>query len=238
MREVENTGERILLDKETPLMIARHFCAYAFAKDYCQDKKILDVGCGEGYGAHFLTGAAQTVVAVDRDADVIEYARGKYKSARLRFEVRDIQALRSMEEHFDGITCFQVIEHLADAGHFLGIVQELLAKGGLFICSTCNRLDSSGQNDIPLNRFHVKEYLCEEFSALLTPFFASLEIFGVARSRKQKFYRALKKSGICNLLPEGLDPVKRYYANASLEDFVISKEKLDTALDFIALCRK
>lgn len=46
MIDISNTGERILLDKETPLMIARHFCAYRFARDYVGNKTGLDIGCG------------------------------------------------------------------------------------------------------------------------------------------------------------------------------------------------
>ena len=48
MAEIINTGERILLEKETPLMIARHFCAYKFAGDFVRGKEVLDIGCGDG----------------------------------------------------------------------------------------------------------------------------------------------------------------------------------------------
>ena len=50
MKEIDNTGERILLEKETPLMISRHFCAYKFARDFVSGKEVLDIGCGEGRG--------------------------------------------------------------------------------------------------------------------------------------------------------------------------------------------
>ena len=33
MAEIVNTGERILLEKESPSMIARHFCFYKFIKE-------------------------------------------------------------------------------------------------------------------------------------------------------------------------------------------------------------
>jgi 2-polyprenyl-3-methyl-5-hydroxy-6-metoxy-1,4-benzoquinol methylase len=237
MKEVINTGERILLDKETPLMIARHASAYAFAKEYCRDRSILDIGCGEGYGARFLAEVAKEVVGLDRDNDVIEFARHKYPHPRLSFEARDIRSLHSLGKVFERVTCFQVIEHLQDAAHFLSCVQKLLTREGLFICSTCNRRDASPKSVIPSNKFHVREYLHGEFRALLTAFFSSVEIYGVSRSKKQKFYRFLKKSGISRVLPSRLDPVKRFFLAATTDDFVIVRDRLDSALDFIAVCK-
>jgi protein-L-isoaspartate O-methyltransferase len=72
---ISNTGERILLDKETPLMIARHFRAYKFAKDYVCNKTVLDIGCGEGYGTYYLGGFAKEVMGIDYDEAIIDYAR-------------------------------------------------------------------------------------------------------------------------------------------------------------------
>jgi len=43
MREIANTGERILLEKEIPLMIAHHFRAYKFAKAFVSGKDVLDI---------------------------------------------------------------------------------------------------------------------------------------------------------------------------------------------------
>jgi 2-polyprenyl-3-methyl-5-hydroxy-6-metoxy-1,4-benzoquinol methylase len=75
MTEIINTGERILLEKETPLMIARHFCAYKFAQAFILGKEVLDIGCGEGYGADFLADFAQEVLGIDYDKVVINYAK-------------------------------------------------------------------------------------------------------------------------------------------------------------------
>lgn len=44
---MENTGERILIEKESPMFIARHICAYRFASSYSNGKTVLDLGCGE-----------------------------------------------------------------------------------------------------------------------------------------------------------------------------------------------
>lgn len=233
-----NTGERILLEKETPLMIARHLSAYQFAKGYVGGKTVLDIGCGEGYGSHFLSGYSRQVIGIDYNASVIEYAREKYQGANLEFSKVDIKDLAVLNNKFEVVCCFQVIEHLIDTDSFLQNIKSTLTGDGVFICSTCNKLDSSPNSSAPLNKFHVKEYLLDEYIKLLRGYFGTVEVYGLRRSRKLNFYRRLKKIGLFNFLPASFDPVKRFYRYVDYRGFVIVKNDLATALDFIAVCRK
>jgi 2-polyprenyl-3-methyl-5-hydroxy-6-metoxy-1,4-benzoquinol methylase len=41
---------------------------------------VLDIGCGEGYGAHYLAEFAASVKGIDYDAEIINYATDKYKN--------------------------------------------------------------------------------------------------------------------------------------------------------------
>ncbi len=97
MTEIANTGERILLEKESPLMIARHLSAYEFAKDYVYNKTVLDIGCGEGYGCFYLAGTAKTIVGIDYDKAIIDYAKSRYQRNNLQFFVMDVKNLISTE---------------------------------------------------------------------------------------------------------------------------------------------
>ncbi|MDO8489357.1 MAG: class I SAM-dependent methyltransferase [Candidatus Omnitrophota bacterium] len=235
---VNNTGERILLDKESSLMIARHFCAYKFAKKYVVAKEVLDIGCGEGYGSYYLSGFASKVTGVDYDKDVVAYAKGKYPKNNLDFLVMDVNNLGSLKREFDIICSFQNIEHIRDDLALLLSINKILKKGGSFICSTCNRLDASPGKDTPSNKFHVREYLIDEFRSLLNSAFAEVEIFGLKRTGRLNFYRRLKKTGLCNILPRRINPVVKFFENVNTGDFTLDREKLDCALDFIAVCRK
>jgi len=238
MTEIANTGERILLEKESPLMIARHFCAYRFAKDYVFNKDILDIGCGEGYGSYFLAGFAKKVGAIDYDKEIISYAKNKYQKDNLEFYAIDVKDLSSFSNKFDAICSFQVIEHISDTKAFLEQIKDLLAGKGIFICSTPNRSDASPNSDTPLNRFHVKEYLINEFKELLGTHFSKVEVFGLKRGKRLNFYRRLKKIGLFNFSPSFINPVKRFYDRIDCGDFIVVKNKLNTALDFIAVCNK
>jgi len=238
MTDIANTGERILLEKETPLMIARHFSAYRFACGYLSGRKTLEVGCGEGYGSRYLADFVSDLTAVDYDAAVIEYARCRYQKENLHFLVANAKELEKIKDTFSAACSFQFIEHLSDAESFLHDVCNLLDGTGVFICSTPNRKDASPGSQSPFNRFHQREYLFEEFRGLLERHFKEVAMFGLKRSRKLDFFRRLKKSGICNFLPDSVNPVRRFYRNIDCTDFAIVQNNLDTALDFIAVCRK
>ncbi len=236
MAHIIDTGERILLEKESPLMIARHFCAYKFAKDFVLGKTVLDIGCGEGYGSYYLAGFAKEVAGLDYDKAIIDYAKDKYQRSNLIFNSIDIKNLNSLNNKFDIICTFQVIEHFQDPRRFLEDVKLLLNPAGTYICSTPNKLDASPNSDTPLNKFHVKEYFLEEFKNLLKPYFKEVNMFGLKRGAGLKLYRRLKKIGIFNFLPGHLNPVKRFYKEIDCDSFILEKNNLDTALDFIAVC--
>ncbi|MFH0855143.1 MAG: methyltransferase domain-containing protein [Candidatus Omnitrophota bacterium] len=238
MGEIVNTGERILLEQETPLMVARHFCAYKFARDFVKDKSVLDAGCGEGYGSNFLAEYAKAVWGLDYDKDIIIYAQGKYNKVNLQFLALDIKDLSSLHKKFDVICSFQNIEHIRDTGKFLNDALSLLNDDGVFICSTCNMKDASPGRKEPSNRFHVKEYLFDEFRGLLQGHFKNVEIFGLNRGLALKAFRRLKKIGLFNFLPEKINPVKIFFAKAGCGYFFWSRINLDNCLDFLAVCRK
>lgn len=237
MIEPFDTGERILLEKETPLMIARHFSAYRFAKDYAREKIILDLGCGEGYGSYFLSGLAKSVLGIDYNRQAIEYAKNKYRRQNLQFAQVDAMNLNSIGHKFDVICSFQFIEHIREIDRLLEDIKNLSGDRGIFICSTPNRKDASPGSPVPFNKFHVTEFLLLEFKELLERHFQDIKLFGLKRGRRLNFYRKIKKWGIFNSLPRCINPVSKFYNKIDCDNFIVVKDRLDTALDFLAVCR-
>jgi len=236
MIEIENTGERIILEKETPLMIARHFCSYRFVKEYVRNKQLLDIGCGEGYGTYYLASFAKEIVGIDYDKAIIDYAKKKYQRDNLTFYATDVKDLANFDNRFDVICSFQTIEHIRNVKLFLENIKNILSDNGIFICSTPNKLDASPHSDTPLNKFHIKEYFLDEFKELLKSHFKEIDLFGLKRRRRLNFYRRLKKLGLFNFLPVSINPVRRFYERIDCDDFIIRKDNINTALDFIAIC--
>ncbi|MBU0504086.1 MAG: methyltransferase domain-containing protein [Candidatus Omnitrophota bacterium] len=219
-------------------MITRHLWAYRFARDYALGKTVLEIGCGEGYGSHYLAEAAQKITAIDYNQEVIKYAREKYAKDNLRFICLDVKDLNSLGDKFDMICCFQVIEHINDPDAFLAAIPALLNNDGIFICSTPNKLDMSPNSPDPVNKFHVKEYLIREFRELLGRHFNKIEMFGLKRSQRLNFFRRLKKIGIFNFFPDKINPVNKFYSRIDYSNFAVVRDNIDKTLDFIAVCGK
>jgi predicted RNA methylase len=53
-----------------------HASRYLFARPYVEERRILDVACGTGYGLALLSGSARAVVGADADFDALRTARG------------------------------------------------------------------------------------------------------------------------------------------------------------------
>src|ERR1700731_1170167 len=82
---VEFTGERVIPGQVNDDLWSEHVARYAFARRYADGKRVLDAGCGTGYGSAELAQSAAAVTGVDISADAIEYARASYPIPGLQF---------------------------------------------------------------------------------------------------------------------------------------------------------
>ncbi|MCZ6783885.1 MAG: class I SAM-dependent methyltransferase, partial [Proteobacteria bacterium] len=122
--------------------------AYAFAEGLAADARVLDLGCGTGYGCARLAGVARDVVAVDRIAP-----DPSHRGERLHYVRSDLGGIPLAAERFDLVLSFQVIEHLPDPGPYLDAIARVLRPGGTAVLTTPNLLLSERENP-----FHVHEY--------------------------------------------------------------------------------
>lgn len=74
MPELEFTGERFVASC-TGAIAYEHIHRYAAAAKSCVGKHVLDIACGEGYGAAYIARCAAEVIGVDIDGRSIEHAR-------------------------------------------------------------------------------------------------------------------------------------------------------------------
>lgn len=165
----EWTGER--LEKGIHGQVAiEHLHRYAFAMEYAQDKMVLDIACGDGYGSKLLAQKAAWVTGVDIDQDVINAAKKKYHAGNLRFEQGDITNIPFNGNAYDLAVCFETLEHTSRHEELLSEIKRVLKKGGLLIISTP---DKKWYSDKPgnSNPFHEKELYKDEFTSLLKKHF-------------------------------------------------------------------
>lgn len=223
----------------------RHVAAYAFAARRRSGLRVLDAGCGEGYGTALLAregsegghGSAG-VVGVDLVADVVAHARAAYPG--IAFLAEDVCALSLPDTSFDAVVSLQVIEHLPDVPRFLGEVARVLRPGGTFVCATPNRLTFSPGLDVPLNPFHEREYSPAELVATLSPRFHVAELHGLAHGPRLRAVEVLTRRRFGDLTlehPPGRRPawLTRTVAAVRPWDFPIRRGGLEASLDLVAV---
>ncbi|MCX6644903.1 MAG: SAM-dependent methyltransferase, partial [bacterium] len=59
MTDLEFTGERVVPGKSPTDLVEEHRARYEFALEFVKGKKIIDIGCGSGYGTSMLATAAE-----------------------------------------------------------------------------------------------------------------------------------------------------------------------------------
>ena len=90
---VEFTGERIIPGQVDDDLMNEHLARYAFAVRLARGKRVLDVGCGAGYGSAELARAALSVTGADVAPEALEFAREHFALPNLRFEQASAAAL-------------------------------------------------------------------------------------------------------------------------------------------------
>src|SRR3954453_22946180 len=82
----EFTGERVIPGQVDVDLLNEHLARYTFASRLARGKRVLDAGCGAGYGSAELAHAAQSVVGMDVAAEAVGFAREHYRLPNLNFE--------------------------------------------------------------------------------------------------------------------------------------------------------
>jgi ubiquinone/menaquinone biosynthesis C-methylase UbiE len=154
-----------------------HWHRYHFAAAMADGLRVLDIACGEGYGAALLAGRAASVAAVDVNATAVAAAKLRYAGVpRLEFLEGRCEAIPLPDAAVDLVVSFETLEHIADPKGFVTECARVLAPPGMLLVSTPN-LEVTAASGYS-NPFHVREFRREEFLALLHERFPAVELFG------------------------------------------------------------
>ena len=235
---LELTGERTLPDvPEENYWYQRHLVVYEWLRARVGGLRVVDMACGEGYGADVLARTAASVVGVDANPEAHEHARLRYVRPNLRF-ARDL--VETFAEPCDAVTFLQTIEHVEDPGRILEHFKSMLGPGGVAYVSTPNVLTLAPEGaERSGNPWHVHEYRLGEFRDLCAAHFGHVEVLGLYHARKLAVHERAIRLGWDSVHPR-LGITKRFYdrfvAAIGVEDFAL-READDRALDFLAVCR-
>jgi SAM-dependent methyltransferase len=174
----EFTGERVIPNQVDPDLFNEHQARYAFASRLAREKRVLDAGCGTGYGTAALACQASDVLGIDISAEAVAYAHEHFGAENIRFAQASCTAIPAAAETFDVIAAFEIIEHLTDWRAFLREARRVLAPAGLFLVSTPNKsyYAETRRREGP-NPFHEHEFELEEFRRELLAVFPNVSMY-------------------------------------------------------------
>src|SRR6202041_2958650 len=189
---VEFTGERVIPGQVNDDLWSEHVARYAFARRYAPGKRVLDAGCGTGYGSAELAQSAAEVTGVDIAPDAIEYARANYPLPGLRFIESSCAAVPFPADSFDLVIAFEVIEHLPDFRAFLDDSARVLTREGLFLVSSPNkRYYAETRAETGPNPFHEHEFEADELVRELNRVFPNVRLLLPNRVESFAFHPAV-----------------------------------------------
>jgi ubiquinone/menaquinone biosynthesis C-methylase UbiE len=176
----EFTGERLVPGEVDADLWNEHVSRYAFAASFCRaGMRVLDAGCGTGYGSTVLSPRAGPVLGLDLSEDAVCYAARRYGGPRVRFVVARCEALPVPDESCDLLVAFEVIEHLDNWREFLSECRRVLGPGGVLFVSTPNQnFYTESRGDAGPNPFHVHEFDFDEFTRELEQVFPHVRLYG------------------------------------------------------------
>ena len=235
------TGERTLPDIPAEnYWYRRHLVVYEWIAKRVRDARVLDLACGEGYGSSVLARSAREVIGVDANPEAHEHARLRYTRPGLSFERGLVEGFGEPET-FDAVVFLQTIEHVADPVAVLEHIRSLLVPGGVAYISTPNVLTLAAPGaEKSDNPWHLKEYRALEFRKLCGSAFGSVQLLGVHHARKLRVHAVALSLGwdrLHRFLRITAPFYNRFTPAIASSDFVLHADSLDSALDFLAVCR-
>lgn len=122
---------------EHTLIACSHIHRYQLAGEFVSGLRVLDLGCGVGYGSEIMAGVATSVHGIDSDVATVDTAaRTIGMRTGATFEVADAVSYLQLElaGRFDVVVCFEALEHFDDPTTAIaGLLKQAEAGLGLIV---------------------------------------------------------------------------------------------------------
>ncbi len=174
--DFEFTGECFVPGAQGNIEL-EHLHRYLQACEIAEDRIVLDIASGEGYGAFMLSDKAAKVTAVDISDQAISHARTKYRRPNLEYLVGTCAAIPLPDHSVDLVVSFETIEHHDQHEAMMLEIKRVLRPNGSLLLSSPDKYRYSIKPN-HTNPFHVKELYASEFKDLVRHYFRNATFFG------------------------------------------------------------
>ncbi len=184
--------------------LTRLYQRYRFARDFCKDKKVLEVACGGGMGLGYLAKVAKKVVGGDKDKDILKHPLERYEGKdKIKIEEFDAQNLPFEDKSFDVVILYEAIYYLPEPEKFVSEAHRVLRDNGVLLICTANK-DWADFNPSPYSK---KYFSAPELYSLVNQKFSQVQLFGAfpvsKKGIKNKIISFIKKTAMkFNLIPK------------------------------------
>jgi ubiquinone/menaquinone biosynthesis C-methylase UbiE len=169
---MEETRERMVPEFADSVTFWEHVYRYRFARQFVAGRTVVDVACGEGYGAFALSKAGATnVIGIDISEEACSHARRKYGLDTRCGSALDIPL---PDNYVEVVVSFETIEHVQDSQRFVEECRRILMPDGLLVISTPNKEIYSERGHH--NPFHCRELSKLEFMEILDSQFGQIKL--------------------------------------------------------------
>jgi SAM-dependent methyltransferase len=198
-----------------------HWERYEFASQYVNEKRVLDVASGCGYGTALLSRCAGIkATGLDIDREAIAWAK-KYYGSCANYELIKDKIWPIKSSSIDVVVSLETLEHILNPIPFLDEIHRVLVSNGVLILSTPH--NESESRFSPANPFHLREYSWNELAYLLSHRFVIMSRWSQV-SNLSKNWNSVKSSSagslfvaLKNFLPKGMI--------SYVKDIIISRVK-------------
>ncbi|WP_345819950.1 class I SAM-dependent methyltransferase [Methylobacterium fujisawaense] len=174
--ELTNNGERMIVDNHWGYWA--HLSIYRFALPFAKGKRVLDAGCGSGYGSVYLARQGAKVLAVDAGEVAVKHCQVEYANDPIAFEVADLGKPLTFEDgSFDLVFSSNVFEHVGEIDTLCAECARVMTPDGLTIVAVppiCSAKVAKSDMD---NQFHVHHIPPTAWHAKLSRFFTEVECY-------------------------------------------------------------
>jgi 2-polyprenyl-3-methyl-5-hydroxy-6-metoxy-1,4-benzoquinol methylase len=222
---------------------------YRFAAQFVEERAVVDVGCGSGYGCALLKqAAAKEVFGADVSRRAIAFAKKQY-SGIAKFSVQPITNMRLYRDAlFDVAICSEVLEHIKEYGKeddALEEIKRITRPRGVVVIGTPN-VELLGEHGFSYDEIKA---LMERHFPTYCIFENAIIPFGHARAQWERRV-AERRIGVVvtqniNLsetaLPEGTQPQLKSGVSPGIcriQDLVIDTTALHNTHSWVVVARK
>ena len=134
-------------------------------------KNVLELGCGTGKNTEWLITKAKYIIGLDFSQEMLNKARNKITSDKIRFQQADLKKPWNIENNFANlITCSLTLEHIKDLDFIFNQAYEKIKSGGKFFISELHPArqylgskakyeTENGIEELEVYVHHLSEYL-------------------------------------------------------------------------------